>query len=167
MHLIAVCENNCVLVDRAVGVGVGDWCMLTVIYIFYIYMCVTTEMCKCAHAFTHVGNMGKGWVGCRFGSDCSYLLFSALTVALQHWITVLSCRVSLEKQETLTPTCSSFSVIEGMILHLQMHKIKTSAWHTWMLSRWSVSYDIRGLSKPKFKFVHWTHSPCLNRDWET
>lgn len=49
--------------------------------IVYIYMCVTTEMCKCANAFTHLGNMGTGWVGGHFGSDCSSLWFSALTVA--------------------------------------------------------------------------------------
>lgn len=60
------------------GVGGSGLCMCTVIS---IYMCVTTEMCKCTHAFTHLGNMGTGWVGGHFGSDCSSLWFSALTVA--------------------------------------------------------------------------------------
>lgn len=61
------------------GRGVGV-CVLLYIYL-YISMCVKTEMCKCANAFTHLGNMGTGWVGGHFGSDCSSLWFSALTVA--------------------------------------------------------------------------------------
>lgn len=39
-----------------------------------LYVC-NNKMCKCAQTFTHIGNMGTGWVGCHFGSDCSFLWF--------------------------------------------------------------------------------------------
>lgn len=32
----------------------------------FVYLCV---MCECTNAFTHVGNMGTGWVGSCSGSE--------------------------------------------------------------------------------------------------
>lgn len=41
------------------GVG-GGGCWVRVCVLFLYTLCV---MCKCPNAFTHLGNMGTGWVG--------------------------------------------------------------------------------------------------------
>lgn len=131
-------------------------------------MFVTTEMCKCANAFTHLGNMGTGWVGSHFGSDCSSLWFfgshSCLAADGPHWIAVLSCRVSLGKKtgvagtRLLFPWANALALAECMnwykdekqslnLTHIYQKNIENPSASTWNSPTWGTTTLIVSVSE--------------------